>query len=272
MVDRTGIREECGVTDDVLTVVDWAQWQSYRSDRGQPPWVKVYRRLQRNPKWVSLSDGQRGQLVSVWLLAADHDGTIEAPAGTLVAFIERVCALSDPLDLEALTAAGFLLWNQGDANTTPTRRQGDAKVTPQKQSTETEAEVETEVVEIQIAAADNAHAREDGWPASPPPMSSGAAGGPNAGPTRKQLDAIASYADELNHVPPVPRTRAEASRLLDELRIEVDELKAETEHQRAKRLETARESGRLQGKVDGRHQQAADATQEMVERIQGRRR
>ena len=137
-------------------------------------------------------------------------------------------------------------------NTTPTAwSTGDAKVTPQKQSTETEAEVETEVVEIQIAAADNAHAREDGWPASPPPMSSGAAGGPNAGPTRKQLDAIASYADELDHVPPVPRTRAEASRLLDELRIEVDELKAETEHVRAKRLETARESGRLQGKVDG---------------------
>ena len=115
----------------------------------------------------------------------------------------------------------------------------------------------------QDAATDNAGAREDGWPASPPPTLSNT-GGPNSGPTRKQRDAIASYAEELDHVPPAPRTKAEASRLIEEMKVGV-------EHQRAKRLETAREAGRLQGKVDGRHLQATDATQEMVERIQRRR-
>ena len=78
------------------------------------------------------------------------------------------------------------------------------------------------------------------------------------------FDAIAHFADELDHVPPAPRTKAEASRL-------IDELKVEAEHQRAKRLETARESGRLAGKVDGRHHQASDGVQEMVKRIQGRK-
>ena len=54
--------------------MNWDKWQTYRKDRGQPPWIKIHRRLMRNPEWVSLTDAERGQLVSMWLLAADHDG------------------------------------------------------------------------------------------------------------------------------------------------------------------------------------------------------
>ena len=32
----------------------------------------------RDPEWVSLSDAERGQLVGMWLLAADRDGVIPA--------------------------------------------------------------------------------------------------------------------------------------------------------------------------------------------------
>ena len=148
------------------------------------------------------------------------------------------------------------------------RKQHDAKRdASQKQSTDPVPEArgrdQRPETRSQIAATSDAQAREDGWPASPPPTLSNT-GGPNTGPTRKQLDAIASYAEELDYVPPAPRTKAEASRLIEEMKVGV-------EHQRAKRLETAREAGRLQGKVDGRHLQATDATQDMVERIQGRR-
>ena len=59
-----------------LKIHDWDKWQKYRKDRGQPPWIKIYRRLLRNLKWIKLSDAERGQLVSIWMLAADHDGQI----------------------------------------------------------------------------------------------------------------------------------------------------------------------------------------------------
>ena len=137
-------RVAVAVTDDVLTVIEWGKWQNYRRDRGQPPWVKVYRRLQRNSKWVSLTDAQRGQLVSIWMLAADHDGVIAAPAGTLEAFVGRVCALSEPLDMAPIARAGFITWQPGDAKVATKRRQGDAKVTAQRQRQSTETEGDTE--------------------------------------------------------------------------------------------------------------------------------
>ncbi|KKL61244.1 hypothetical protein LCGC14_2197270, partial [marine sediment metagenome] len=57
-----------------LRIRNWDKWQSYRRDRGQPPWIKVHRSLMRDMNWVSLSDAQRGQLVAIWMLAADQDG------------------------------------------------------------------------------------------------------------------------------------------------------------------------------------------------------
>ena len=43
-----------------LTVTNWERWQSYRADRGQPPWIKVHRTVLRNPEWTMLTDAQRG--------------------------------------------------------------------------------------------------------------------------------------------------------------------------------------------------------------------
>ena len=61
-----------------LKIRNWERWQSYRADRGQPPWIKLHRNIMRNPDWVGLTDAQRGQLVAIWLLAADRDGVILA--------------------------------------------------------------------------------------------------------------------------------------------------------------------------------------------------
>lgn len=101
-----------------LRLRNWAKWQSYRRDRGQPPWIKVHRALLRDVNWVALSDSQRGQLVSLWMLAADKDGEIPASPEIL----QKLCFMESEPDLELFTNHGFI---ESDANTTPTRRQGD---------------------------------------------------------------------------------------------------------------------------------------------------
>ena len=63
---------------DYLKIKNWDKWQTYRKDRGQPPWIKIHRSLMRNIEWISLTDAERGQLVAIWLLAADHNGVIPA--------------------------------------------------------------------------------------------------------------------------------------------------------------------------------------------------
>lgn len=109
---------------DYIKVRNWEKWQTYRKDRGQPPWIKIHRCVMRNPDWVSLADAERGQLVAIWLLAADHDGAI--PASPEI--IKKLCFLSTPPDLNKFTDLGFLEngWRQPDANVAPNGRQHDA--------------------------------------------------------------------------------------------------------------------------------------------------
>jgi hypothetical protein len=119
---------------EYLKIRNWDKWQSYRKDRGQPPWIKLHRRLMRNPEWVSLSDAERGQLVCIWLIGADHDGVIPASSGCL----QKLLYLSRPPNLNKFISLGFLENGASslDANMTPTRQ---PSVTP-KAETETEAD------------------------------------------------------------------------------------------------------------------------------------
>jgi hypothetical protein len=119
-----------------LSIHDWDEHQTYRKDRGQPPWIKVHRHIMRNMKWVALDDAERGQLVAIWLLAADHNGVIPASPH----LIQKLCFMSDTPNLQKFIDLGFLdmLGSHGDANVTPPRRQGD------EPKAETEAEIEAE--------------------------------------------------------------------------------------------------------------------------------
>lgn len=112
-----------------IKIRNWEKWQSYRRDRGQPPWIKVHREVMRNPDWVALSDAQRGQLVAIWLLAADRDGVIPA-SPTL---IQKLCYLDSVPDLQVFAERGFI---EIDAAVASTWRQCD--------ETEAETEAETE--------------------------------------------------------------------------------------------------------------------------------
>lgn len=129
---------------EYLRVHDWRQWQSYRSDRGQPPWIKVHRCLMRDHKWVALTDAQRGQLISIWILAADDNGLIPACAK----LVQKLCYLDEAPDLECFVNQGLLergvkvasQWRQGDApeaeTETETKEENRAKKRkPQKRFT-----------------------------------------------------------------------------------------------------------------------------------------
>ena len=108
-----------------LTVTNWDRWQSYRADRGQPPWIKLHRTVMRNPEWLALTDEQRGHLVQIWLIAADKHGVIIAP--DVAQFVQKACGCANPPDLKRLETLRFI---SVDANLTPELRQPDANVTP----------------------------------------------------------------------------------------------------------------------------------------------
>jgi len=139
-----------------MRVSNWERWQTYRKDRGTPPWIKVHRNLMTNPEWASLTDAEKGQLVSIWVIAADRQGHLPDDPKA----IAKIAMLDAPPNVNKFIELGFLASDgchddanmtpkrrQGDAKVTPKRRQGDAKVTPSRRqldAPETETETETE--------------------------------------------------------------------------------------------------------------------------------
>jgi len=85
----------------------------------------------RNLDWVDLNDAQRGQLISIWLLAADYDGVIPASPRLL----KQLCYMDSEPDIELFINHGFI---ERDASVTPVRRQHDHP------ETETETEIDAE--------------------------------------------------------------------------------------------------------------------------------
>ena len=122
----------------VLKIRKWEIWQSYRADRGQPPWIKVHRQVMRNPDWVSLTDAQRGQVVAIWLLAADQNGVIPASP----ALIKKLCYLDAEPDLKLLMDKGFIEYDDTLASSW---RQLDQPETEAETETETETDLGTNV-------------------------------------------------------------------------------------------------------------------------------
>ena len=118
---------------EYLKIKNWSKWQTYRSDRGQPPWIKLHRCLMRNPEWVALSDAERGQLVGIWLLAADHNGAI--PASTDL--IQKLCYLETKPNINKFIELGFICQNGVDVASR--RRQDDQP----KAETDTDTDTDT---------------------------------------------------------------------------------------------------------------------------------
>jgi hypothetical protein len=87
-----------------MEIANWDKWQTFRKDRGTPPWIKVYRNLLSNEQWVELTDSEKGQLVSIWILAADKNGQIpDSPK-----MIQRMAMLDSLPNLSKFIELGFL--------------------------------------------------------------------------------------------------------------------------------------------------------------------
>ncbi len=88
-----------------LKINDWDKWQTFRKDRGNPQWIKVHRCLMTCRKWASLSDAEKGQLVSIWIAAAENSGEIPADP----AVIRKICQLDESPDLQKFIGLGLLI-------------------------------------------------------------------------------------------------------------------------------------------------------------------
>jgi hypothetical protein len=88
-----------------MEIANWDKWQTFRKDRGTPPWIKVYRNLLSNEQWVELTDSEKGQLVSIWMLAADKNGQIPDSPKMIqrMAMLDSLPSLSKFIDLGFLT-------------------------------------------------------------------------------------------------------------------------------------------------------------------------
>lgn len=114
-----------------MKVNNWDRWQTYRSDRSTPPWIKVYRNLMSNQEWAFLSDSEKGQLVSIWILAADKKGEIPDCAKT----IQKMCMLDKEPNINKFIELGFMT-----STCQPDGCQHDAKVTHQTRLDKTRLE------------------------------------------------------------------------------------------------------------------------------------
>ena len=88
----------------LLKIARWDEWQTFRKDRGAPPWIKLYRQLLTNPEWVSLSDSEKGQLVSLWIVAADKNGAIPDSPRVL----QKICQIDQKPNLLKFIELGFI--------------------------------------------------------------------------------------------------------------------------------------------------------------------
>lgn len=88
----------------LLRIRNWDTWQTYRKDRSAPPWIKIYRRLLLDPQWNTMTDAQKGQLVSLWVLAGDRNGIIPDDPRML----RKLCQLDSDPDVEVFLSLGFI--------------------------------------------------------------------------------------------------------------------------------------------------------------------
>jgi len=59
-----------------MRIKNWENFQHYKTGRGAPPWIKLYRDLLNDKEWHLLDANAAKFLVSVWILAAEYDGTL----------------------------------------------------------------------------------------------------------------------------------------------------------------------------------------------------
>ena len=149
----------------MIKIKNWEKWQTYRADRGAPPWIKLHKSLRSNPEWNMLSDAEKGQLVSLWLLASDKEGFIPASPKML----KKICALDTEPDIKKFMQYQFVEstgvtvaspWRHRDAPETYSK-ESDSKESDSKESDSKEADVKSIYVDSAVEIY-NSFARQNG--------------------------------------------------------------------------------------------------------------
>ena len=115
-----------------LKIVDWDKYQTYRKDRGLPPWIKVHRSMLQSQRWLSLTDAEKGQLVSIWVVAAAKGGKIPADPEIL----QRMAQLKELPNLEKFKQLKYI----AGTRMTTKRQPNDAPDTDTDTDTDADAE------------------------------------------------------------------------------------------------------------------------------------
>jgi hypothetical protein len=105
-----------------LVVTGWDEFQHY--GKRNPPWIKLHRAVLDNPDLVALDDFSWRLLVSIWLIASEHQGEIKSDkdcASKLLAWRLRLpkdkkTALAITRSLQVLVANGFISLDSDDAS------------------------------------------------------------------------------------------------------------------------------------------------------------
>lgn len=71
-------------------IKDWHKFQHYKTGRGAPPWIKLYRDLLNDRDWFLLEPDAAKFLVSCWIIAAEKDGVL--PDSDMLAFRLRLAS------------------------------------------------------------------------------------------------------------------------------------------------------------------------------------
>ena len=129
---------------EYLRIRNWDRWQTFRKDRATPPWIKLYRNLLTNPEWVQLSDAEKGQLTSIWLIAADKGGKISADP----TYLRKMCLLDTAPNIELFKELGFLVSYSRQSGvkltTESVNQEGGGVTTTNGKPDQAETETETE--------------------------------------------------------------------------------------------------------------------------------
>jgi hypothetical protein len=126
-----------------LKIKNWERFQHFR-DR-KPPWIKLYRDLLDDKKWHELDSDAAKVLVSLWLVASEHDGFL--PDSSELAFRLRVSKKSIESSVSKLSH--WLIQDDiapiSDITAISGQHQEDIGAKALARSRETETETETDI-------------------------------------------------------------------------------------------------------------------------------
>ena len=92
-----------------LTVKNWREFQHYT--KRNPPWIKLHRALIDDYQFAALKDKTKAHLTMIWLLASANEGRVPHDAK----FIASRINATDPIDLDSMIEAGFLIQDEAAA-------------------------------------------------------------------------------------------------------------------------------------------------------------